>query len=216
MDLLIVLAAGIAIGLVVAAPIGAVNLICVRRTLEFGTVNGFIAGLGAAVGDGIFAAIAAFGLKAISSFILTNIILIKALGGLFLIGAGLYTWFSDPSIPSSGETGKRVVQDWTDDLPHTVGATLFLTLTNPATMLAFTAIFAGLGDFLTEKLGVVSAAVLVAAVAGGSALWWFLITLFVGRFHAQIDRPRLVLINHFSGALIGLFGLGVLLELLLG
>jgi len=214
MDLLVILAAGIAIGVVVAAPIGAVNLICIRRTLQYGPINGFLSGLGAAVGDGIFASIAAFGLKSISALILAYAAWIKGVGGVFLIAAGIYTYFSDPSFREMGPRS-RLISDWTDDLPHAMGSTLLLTLMNPATMIGFTAIFAGLGDFLTEKMTYVSASILVAAVAAGSALWWFALTLFVGQFHGQIDHQRLVTINRISGILIALFGLGVLIDVAL-
>jgi threonine/homoserine/homoserine lactone efflux protein len=214
MDYLIIVAAGLMIGVVVAAPIGAVNVICIRRTLEHGQINGFVSGLGAAIGDGVFAAFAAYGVKAVADTILMYEMWIQLVGGLFLIAVGVFTYFADPSLREDTRR-TRVVSHWTDDLPHAVGSTLFLTLTNPATMIGFTAIFAGLGEFLTLKITYGGAGLLVASVVAGSALWWFALTLFIGRFHGKIDKPRLILINEISGVLIALFGLGVLIDLVI-
>src|SRR5436305_6002381 len=90
MNVLLLIAGGIAIGLIVAAPIGPVNLICIRRTFFYGPMNGFFSGLGAALGDGVFAVITAFGITAISHWIVGYSTPLKIAGGLMLIGFGLH------------------------------------------------------------------------------------------------------------------------------
>src|SRR5258708_2618413 len=98
MYFLFLFGSGIIIGLVVAAPIGPVNLICIRRTLAYGTVNGFFSGLGAALGDGVFAIVTAFGLTAISQLIEGYSTPLRLIGGLMLLGFGIHIFNSDVSV----------------------------------------------------------------------------------------------------------------------
>ena len=203
---------GAFIGIAVSAPIGAVNLICIRRTLEHGQLNGMAAGLGSVLGDGIFAAIAAFGLNAVRDAIMAQEYILAAIGGLVLIGMGVYSYFRPPP-DESKLRGPALVSNWTDDLPHAVGATLFLTLTNPATMLGFAVFFAGLHEFF-GTLGVVASVVLVCAVMVGSSIWWFVITFIASQFHGKLDAGHFSLINKIFGVLIAAFGFAVWISLL--
>jgi threonine/homoserine/homoserine lactone efflux protein len=206
---------GILIGLVVAAPIGAVNLVCIRRTLSFGQLNGFLSGLGAALGDGVFAIVAAFGLSAISDLVLRYEAWIKMPGGLLLVALGAHTYYADP--PELME--KRVKGNpglaGTDDLPHTIASTFLLTVTNPATLVAFTAIIAGAANDLGYRHSSAGAGLLVASVIAGSSLWWFMLTTLIGLLHGQISEAWLRRINRISGAMIGLFGFGLLVAVAL-
>lgn len=212
-DWLRVVGAGLLIGLAVAAPIGAVNLICVRRTLAFGRLNGFLAGLGAAVGDGLFAIVVAFGLSTIADFVMRNELWLRLAGGLFLIAWAVRTYFSDPA--ATRITGPRA--SWAEgavDLPHTVAATFALTVTNPATLIAFTAIMAGLANELGYHRTPAAAILLVVSVTAGSALWWFLLSHVVGRLHGQISDQWLRRLNQISAGLLGLLGFAVLIGLM--
>jgi len=209
LDWLRLIVGGVIIGIVVAAPIGAVNLICMRRTLSYGPLNGFISGLGAALGDGLFAIIAAFGLSALSELVLRLEGVLKLVGGVFLIALGLHTYLADPKkLGIRRPKGKAL--DGTDDLPHTVVATFFLTITNPATLLAFTAIFAGAAADLHYTQSAASAGFLAIGVLAGSAAWWFVVTLAVGMLHGQLSDAWLHRVNQISGGLIALLGLVVL------
>ena len=209
LDWLRLIVGGVIIGIVVAAPIGAVNLICMRRTLSYGPLNGFISGLGAALGDGLFAIIAAFGLSALSELVLRLEGVLKLVGGVFLIALGLHTYLADPKkLGIRRPKGKAL--DGTDDLPHTVVATFFLTITNPATLLAFTAIFAGAAVDLHYTQSAASAGFLAIGVLAGSAAWWFVVTLAVGMLHGQLSDAWLHRVNQISGGLIALLGLVVL------
>ena len=213
LDWLRLIIGGVIIGIVVAAPIGAVNLICMRRTLTYGPLNGFICGLGAAVGDGLFAIIAAFGLSALSELVLRLEGLLKTVGGIFLIALGALTFLADPKKMGAGRKQGRAM-DGTDDLPHTVAATFFLTITNPATLLAFTAIFAGAAADLHYAQSAASAGFLAVGVIGGSALWWFILTLAVGMLHGQLSDAWLHRVNQVSGGAIMILGVVVLLSLI--
>jgi threonine/homoserine/homoserine lactone efflux protein len=206
---------GVLIGLVVAAPIGAVNLVCIRRTLAFGQVNGFLSGLGAALGDAVFAIVAAYGLSAISDLLMRYEFWIKMPGGLLLVALGAHTFYSDPPHLAVRD-GNCAVPKGTDDLPHTIVSTFFLTVSNPATLVAFTAIIAGAANDLGYRHSSASAGLLVLSVFAGSSLWWFLITTLIGVLHGQISDAWLRRINRISGVLIGLFGFALVVSLALG
>lgn len=212
-DYFILVLMGIFIGVAVSAPIGAVNLICIRRTLEHGPLNGFFAGLGSVLGDGIFALIAAFGLQAVSRAIMSQEYILGGVGGLVLIAMGVYSFFRAP--PDEERLSRaNIVSNWTDDLPHAIGSTLFLTLTNPATMLGFAVFFASLQEFFTVPISVLGSWILVAAVMSGSTLWWFIITLVAGQFHGKLNSEHFALINKIFGVLIAAFGFAVWISLL--
>jgi threonine/homoserine/homoserine lactone efflux protein len=206
---------GVLVGVVVAAPIGAVNIVCIRRTLSFGPVNGFLSGLGAALGDAVFAAVASFGLSAVSEAVMHYQSWLKVPGGLLLVALGAHTFYHEP-IELDGRPDKAAALAGAQDLPHTIASNFILTVTNPATLVAFTAILAGAADDLGYHHTRGAGWLLVLSVAGGSALWWFLLTLLIGLLHGQISSAWLDRINKISGALIGLSGLGLLVSLLFG
>lgn len=200
---------GVLTGIVVAAPIGPVNLICIRRTLRYGPINGFFSGLGAAGGDALFAAIVAFGVTAIFQLIQTHSTVLQVVGGVFLIGFGVVTYLQKPKPLRSEDDGITPMVRSTN-LRATVASTFFLTVTNPATLAGFALIFTGLGSTVQGEANFLKALVWVAAVFGGSAVWWFGLTAFVGLLHGKITDATMIVINHVSGVVIGLFGLAVL------
>lgn len=204
---------GFFIGLVAAAPIGPVNLICIRRTLQFGPINGFLTGMGAAVGDGVFAVIAAFGLTAASQLIEGNLFFIELFGGLILLGYAIKTLLSDVSLPEPIHLKSReqnVARAAGAGLLRPMAAAFALTITNPATMFGFAALFAGLGSFSQGASSYAQAVTVVAAVVAGSAAWWFFVTAFTSLFHHQIGERGMRIINKVTGFVIGAFGLSVL------
>ena len=188
---LFLICGGMLIGLIVAAPIGPVNLICIRRTFTYGPINGFFAGLGAAFGDGLFAIITAFGLTAIAQLIEGYSTPLKLIGGLMLVGFGLHIFRS-------------------------MASSFALTITNPATLFGFTALFAGLAGLAGREPSFVDAAIMVVGVFIGSSLWWFILTTFVGILHHRIDAEAIRRINHFFGIAVTGFGVIVLGNLALG
>jgi threonine/homoserine/homoserine lactone efflux protein len=205
MDQLFLIIAGVVIGLIVAAPIGPVNLICIRRTLAFGTVNGFMAGLGAALGDSTFATITAFGLTAIADLIRGFSTSLEVGGGILLIAFGIHTYLTLPDPTRDKEKDKDEAS-----LVRVILSTFLLTMTNPATLFGFAALFAGLSGLVNIHASYIDAAIVVGGVAGGSTLWWFTLTTVIGFYHANIGARTMKVINHGSGAVIGLFGIAVL------
>ena len=209
MHYLLLIFSGVVMGLVAAVPIGPVNLICIRRTFAFGPLNGFVSGLGAALGDGVFAAITGLGLTWVAQLIEGYATIIELVGGALLVFFG-YRAFSR----------RRPARGWTTSpttgrptLAGAIVSTFALTVTNPATLLAFTAMFAGLGGLAGGAGSYSDAGFVVAGVVGGSAGWWLALTSVIGLFHARIDAGTMRLINRISGALVAIFGLAVLVNL---
>jgi threonine/homoserine/homoserine lactone efflux protein len=211
MNFLFLIAGGIVIGLIVAAPIGPVNLICIRRTFFYGPLNGFFAGLGAALGDGVFAIITAFGISAISQWIEGYSTALTIAGGLMLIGFGLHIFRADVALLRDAEGSP--VRENAASLTSTILSTFALTIANPATLFGFTALFAGLGSLSGGRPSFVDAAVTVIGVIAGSTIWWFALTTIVGIFHRHIDTRIMRNINHIFGFVVSLFGFVVLGDL---
>ena len=206
---LVLVVSGAIIGFLVAVPIGPVNLICVRRTLNYGPINGFCSGLGSAVGDTIFAAISAFGLTAVTTLISEYSVELQIICGLLLIGFGVKTYLSDP-IARHVEERKPVQESEAADLAHAIAGTFALTITNPAPLFGYAAIFAGLGGLTAKMVTFVDTSVVVLGVLAGACAWWFVLSTVVGLLHHSISPRTVRIINHATGIVIGLFGLGML------
>ncbi len=195
---------GIALGFAIAAPVGPIGLLCIRRTLAEGRLAGLVTGLGAATADALYGAIAAFGLTTLSYFLVSQQNLVRFIGGVFLCYLGVRTFLAQPQTVSNDRKAQT--------LRAAFVSTFALTLTNPLTILSFAAIFAGLGvgaqagDYL-------SATALVAGVFTGSALWWLLLSGGVSLFRSRFTPASMRWVNRGAGALIVLFGISALLTL---
>jgi len=200
------LISGIIIGFSIAAPVGPIGVLCIRRTLAEGRLHGLVSGLGAATADAVYGCIAAFGLTFISDVLVQQQLWLRIIGGAFLIFLGVKTILSKPSEkpPSEKRTG----------LLTAYGSTFFLTLTNPVTILSFAAIFAGIGlGSAVADYG--SAALLVFSVFAGSALWWVILSGTVSLLQKRVTPRVLMWINRVSGAVIMGFGVFILIGLLI-
>jgi len=208
MNYFYLIGSGVVMGLVAAVPIGPVNLICIRRSFAFGPVNGFMSGLGAALGDGVFAAVTGFGLTWVAMLIEGYAPIIELIGGAMLVWFGWRTFTAPPMVRGVDEGDRGGAS-----LLRAMASTFALTVTNPATLLAFTAMFASLGGLAGGAGSYVDAGFVVAGVIGGSAGWWLALTTVIGLFHARIDEKVMKRINQGSGVLVAIFGLVVLVHL---
>jgi len=189
------------IGFSIAAPVGPIGLLCIRRSIQGGPWLGFASGLGAAVADALFGCVAAFGLTAISSALVEYQTGLRLVGGAFLCYLGVRTFFA-----RQGEEGAepRASGMWAS-----FGSTLVLTLTNPMTIIMFAGVFAALGlGGQTQSYG--AASVMVLGVFLGSAAWWLFLSLSAGWMRHRVGVHTMVLINRISGAIIVAFGLAAL------
>jgi threonine/homoserine/homoserine lactone efflux protein len=215
MNYLYLILAGMGVGLIGALPIGPVNLICIRRTLALGPLNGFVSGLGAALGDGIFAIITAFGFTAVAQLIKGYSSTLELMGGTLLIIFGISTYFTDP-LHGRGVEQAASRPLGAQSLVRAFASTFALTITNPFTLFGFAALIAGLSGLSGGSASFADAAFVVIGVVGGSTLWWFTLTTIVGYFHARIDAGVMKIINHGSGILVALIGVFVLGQLIFG
>ncbi|TAN66463.1 MAG: LysE family translocator [Magnetospirillum sp.] len=195
---------GVAIGFAIAAPIGPVGVLCIRKALADGRLAAFIAGLGAALADTLFGGVAAFGVGAIMQMIDGQIVAIKAVGGLFMLWLGAHTWRS-AAISVEAEPGKG------PGLARDFLSTFVITITNPGTILGVAGVFAALGP--SGRPGGASSSLLVAGIFCGSTLWWLVLSGVASAARSRFTPERMRLFNHLSGAMLVVFGLAVLISL---
>jgi threonine/homoserine/homoserine lactone efflux protein len=198
---------GLVIGFSIAAPVGPIGVLCIRRTLADGRASGLVSGLGAASADACYGFIAAFGLTFISSFLINQQLWLRLIGGAFLCYLGIRTLLTKPAAPTqTAATGGTT-------LVAAYSSTLFLTLTNPMTIFSFMAIFAGLG-IASASGNYLTAATLVVGVFLGLAIWWLLLSGGVALLRARIDLRALQWVNRISGGFVTGFGIVALVGLM--
>jgi len=194
---------GIILGVSIAAPVGPIGVLCIRKTLQFGRLSGLFSGLGAAFADSIYAIIAAFGLTVISNFLLAGQFWFRFIGGVFLIYLGWKTFVAKPASETSNVSHTTLLNDFI--------STFFLTITNPMTILSFLAVFAGLG--LSNVNGdYFQAGALVVGVFLGSAAWWLVLSEGITLFRKKVSQKVMIWINRIAGLIILAFGSGALLS----
>lgn len=203
MDLSVLLT-GLFLGLSIAAPVGPIAVLCIRRTLAEGRAVGFASGLGAAAADAMYGAVAAFGLTLVSDLLVSRGDWLRLVGGLFLCYLGVKTLLARPAAAAAPARGGTLLAAF--------GSTFALTVTNPMTILSFAAIFGGLGIAAGATFD--RATLLVLGVFAGSALWWLILSGGVGLLRSRLDQRLLLWVNRVSGLCIALFGLGILISLI--
>lgn len=192
---------GIFIGIVVSAPVGPVNVLCIGRALRYGFLPAVLAGVGAVIGDGILASIAGFGIAAIAEAIEHHSRLIQLVGGIILVLYGIRVMMLTPRTP---EVARQHVAD---SALKIVPTTFLITVTNPGAILGFLAIFGALvGDELLPEGDYAAAGLLVVSVCGGAMLWWIGLSAVVARIRHLLDESTLRRINVVSGVLLAAFG----------
>jgi threonine/homoserine/homoserine lactone efflux protein len=192
---------GLVLGFTIAAAVGPIAVLCIRRTLAEGRVVGLVSGMGVATADATYGAVAAFGLTAVTDLLVDWRRALGLVGGAFLLWLAWRTYRAEPgeaaAVPNDERRGDR------RGLAGAYLTTLGLTLTNPLTILSFAALFVGLGVTGGDAAG---AALLTAGVFVGSASWWVILVTAVGSLRSRITPSGLRLVNRVSGLIIGAFG----------
>jgi threonine/homoserine/homoserine lactone efflux protein len=208
---MLLLLKGMLIGFAIAAPVGPIGLLCIKRTLSDGRLAGFVSGLGAASADAVFGFVAALGLTAIGDFLVDHKSALSVIGGCFLVYLGYAEWRAKPVDPAVAPLNPMGLAG------HFV-STFFLTLCNPMTILSFIGIFVGLdvagpggqiGPPEQEYAGITR---LVIGVFLGSALWWLTLSGGVGFIRHWLGGETILWLNRLAGTLIILFGFYALTE----
>ena len=186
---------GALLGFSIAAPVGPIGVLCIRRTLQNGFKSGLASGLGAASADAVYGTIAAAGLTLAADFLVKQQIWLSLAGGAFLLYLGVQT-FRSPAPVMESEAGKSssLIGDYL--------STFLLTLSNPITIFSFIALFGGMSagaDFAF------SAFILVAGVFSGSALWWLALSGGVGILRGRFNTETMRWVNRVAGVVILVF-----------
>lgn len=185
------------IGLAVAAPVGAMGVLTIQRTVARGWGAGMSTGLGIATADAAFAAVAAFGITLIADALASLQVPLRLVGGAGLLWLG-WRALRSPAVTVTPAEAPA------DSALRDYGSAVGLTLTNPVTIIAFAAIFAGAG--LVAQPGALEAGVAVAGVAVGSLLWWVALTSVVAGVRHALHPRALLWINRASGLILLVFG----------
>jgi len=189
------------IGLAIAAPIGPINMICIQKTLELGMPGAITVGLAAACADLIYSLVAALGITAISFFLQDNTIIIKLIGGIFL----LYLAYGELKTQQPASQGQAINHG--KNLGKLGIKVFFLTLASPMTILSFIAIFASLEDknhSLHESL------IMVAGIFLGSISWSLTLGAVIVKIKHRLPKVWLQSLRYISAVCIGGFGLWVI------
>ena len=202
---------GAAIGFFIAVPVGPAAALCIRRSITVGAVAGFMTGIGAALGDAVFGAVAAFGLSFVQEFVTRRESWLLGIGGIGLVIMGWTTMRHRPRTvgdPVADDREHRVATHF-----HYASSSFFITVFNPLTVMAFGAAFAGrnlagVGGSLPD------ASLLVAAVFSGALAWWSIVCLGAVALRTTFTTKGLLWLNRVSGAVIMGFGVAALISLL--
>jgi threonine/homoserine/homoserine lactone efflux protein len=193
------------VGFAIAAPVGPIGVLCIRRTLADGRLTGFVSGMGAATADMIYGTMAALGLTAVADMLAGVSMWARLLGGIFLCYLGVRTLLEAPA--------ERPAAAGARGLLGAYASTFALTITNPATIISFAAVFAGMGA-ASGVSGYSDTLLLVAGVFSGSALWWLLLSGGVSLLRSRVTPAVLRWVNRSAGLIILAFGAASLLSLL--
>ena len=189
---------GAAIGFSIAAPVGPIGILCIQRTLSRGRLAGFISGMGAATADTVYGLLAALGLSFLTALLVEHQAWLRLLGGLFLLGLGVRLFLKQPPAEEGGQEtapGNGYLAMYS--------TTFLLTISNPMTIIAFSAVITGFGAVEGQAM------VLVLGIFLGSALWWVVLAFLAGLVRGVINRSVMVWVNRLAGTAIVGFGLAV-------
>lgn len=184
------------IGLSIAAPVGPIGLLVIQRTLQRGALVGLATGLGAAVADALYGAVGAFGVTSVIDALVGARVPLALGGGTFLLWLAWRTWHAAPAAQAA-QAGAG------SGLAQCFAGTFVLTLSNPATIFSFIAVFGTLG----ARMAVRTPWTMVAGVLVGSALWWLLLSAIVGRLRTRFDARAQTWVNRASALLLAGFAL---------
>jgi threonine/homoserine/homoserine lactone efflux protein len=194
---------GAVIGFLIAVPVGPAAALCIRRSITVGAVAGYLTGVGAALGDAVFGAAAAFGLSFVEQFVTRHETWLRGIGGGVLVIMGWTTMRHRPRTvgdPVPDDREHRVMTHF-----HYASSSFFITVFNPLTVMAFGAAFAG-RDLAGVGASLPDAALLVAAVFSGALVWWTILGSTAVALRTRFTGTGLLWLNRIAGAVILSFG----------
>ncbi len=196
MDLtLYTLIKGLAIGVLVSAPMGPIGILCIQRTLNKGRWTGFVTGLGASLSDLIYALLTGFGMSIVIDFIEANQSILQILGSFVLVGFGVYLFRQNPakSIHKAANSKSGYVQ--------TFLSAFFLTFSNPLILFFYIGLFARF-NFFQPGSQLINHIVGYLSILGGAIGWWFFITTIINKLRTRFNLRSIWYINRGIGTVI--------------
>ena len=200
-NLFLIVPVGLLMGLLLALPFGPVNLLGLQRAVQRGFFGGMAAGIGIMLGDGLIALCTALGVNAITGAIREYRVAIQIVGGLALLGAGVKLYVTPFVISTDRQVENAGLRDYAWDIPQM----FFLTITNPGAVLGLVAIFGGVSSFVEVETPL-DALLMVAAIMGGSFLYWFVVSELISHVRHRLDQVRLGKVNRAAGLVLVAFG----------
>ncbi len=184
---------GMLIGIIASAPMGPVGILCVQRTLNKGRWYGFVTGVGAALSDIVYAAIAGYGMAYVMELIdlEQNKFYLQITGSIMLLAFGIYTFRTDPLRKARKSGFKK------DSLIHNALTAFLVTFSNPLILLLFVAIYAQLAFVMPNHP--VEMCVGFLSIVAGALLWWFGLTWLIDKIRGKFDAGGIRLINQVIG-----------------
>jgi len=198
---------GLVIGFLIAAPVGPINVLCVRRTLIHGRLAGLASGLGAAAADTMFGAIAAFGVLFIVDLFIAHHTELGLAGAAFLLVVGVRTLVRPPPTLVTERDPAGLIADFT--------STFLLTLTNPITIFSFIGVYIAFGIKTDGRIDL-NDWLLLLGVFLGSCTWWLLITSAAAFYRTRFTNSGLKWANRVAGIIILGFAIFLFYESFVG
>jgi threonine/homoserine/homoserine lactone efflux protein len=202
---------GAVIGFVIAVPVGPAAALCMRRAISAGALAGYFTGLGAALGDAVFGAVAAFGLTFVQEFVMVHQAALRGAGGIVLVVMGVSTIRHSPR--NVGDPVEADLEHKFATLFHYTTSAFFITVFNPLTVMAFGAAFAG-RNLAGVGASLADASTLVTGVFAGAIGWWAILVSASVALRGSLSGRGLLWLNRISGGVILGFGVVALVSLL--
>lgn len=191
---------GVAIGILISAPMGPVGILCIQRTLDKGRKAGFYTGVGAAISDLFYCLLTGFGLSFIEQFLERNQNVITLLGSAVLIGFSIYLFKKNPA-----QSLKKPIKEEASTKKNVLTGFLF-TVSNPLILFLIIGLFARFSFTLPEIkwfhyiIGFIS-------ILAGAVAWWWIITFSIDKVRAHFNLRSMWLINRIIGVIILIFAI---------
>ena len=198
---------GFGLGLLISAPVGPVNILCIQHSLSRGFWAGFATGFGAVIADMMIATMAVMGLTAISGIMQSYEGIIQLVGGAILFVFGLRLLLSHPKMIEPTDASLHPFRHL-----GAVPQSFLLTITNPGALLGIFAVVGSAGTAIGGIANFSEAFLLLVGILSGGVLWWAVLARVVSLFRRQMSEARLLLINRCAGGLLLICGVGLMVR----
>ena len=196
-EILYILTRGIAIGVLISAPMGPIGMLIIQRTLSKWRWPAFFTGIGAALSDMFYCLLTGFGISFITDFIERNQHMLQIVSGVVLAAFGVFLFRKNPTRalqPNNPEASKNYFTD--------VVSGFFLTVSNPLILFFIIGLFARFEFIMPDSYSIWHYALAYLSILGGALIWWYLVTMLVNRLRRRFNVRSLWLINCVIGALL--------------